>query len=174
MESKGTTELLAEAQRAQRQKAEAGGEAPSRARATLLTGIHDRSFDEKGRVVIPAAMREPFQDGVAIVPWPGPCLALMPTVEFLRIERKLRRQQRDQLTDPAARFSLVARTLHAYPDGQGRLFIPETMREAAALPTDIAVVGQIRRIELWDRDRCVEKVLAGQAPFEVYAFTEAL
>lgn len=176
MENKGTTELLAEAAQAARTQATAAERdaAAPKERNVLLTGIHDRSIDEKGRLVIPAPMRHAFLDGVAIVPWPGPCVALIPTEEFVRIERKLRRQQRQELTDPSARFSLLARTTHAFPDSQGRLFIPEAIRDAAELPTDVAVVGQVRRIELWDRQRCVEKVVAGQVPFEAYAYTEAL
>lgn len=178
MVEKGTAELIVEASRAAKAARSAAppetATAPVRERAALLTGIHDRSLDDKGRLVIPASMRHAFVDGVAIVPWPGPCVALIPTDEFLRIGRKLRRKQRGELGDPDAFFSLVASTTHAFPDGQGRIFIPEPIREISELPTDLAVVGQLRRIELWSRERCIEKVTQGSVAFEAYAFTEAL
>jgi MraZ protein len=42
------------------------------------------------------------------------------------------------------------------PDKQGRILLPQNLRESAALGKDVAVIGMMDRAEIWDRDRWIE------------------
>ena len=119
------------------------------ARHPQLLGTKERTLDDRGRLSIPTSFRWAFVDGVALVPWPGPSLALIPTEEFLKIERKMRRKQRDLLGDELARDALTALSTHTFPDSQGRIFVPANLRDEIGITSDLLVVGRVRRIELW-------------------------
>ena len=119
------------------------------ARHPQLLGTHERTLDDRGRLSIPTPFRWAFIDGVALVPWPGPSVALIPTEEFLKIERKMRRKQRDLLGDELARDALTALSTHTYPDTQGRVFVPSNLRDEIGITSELLVIGRVRRIELW-------------------------
>ena len=121
----------------------------AKARHPQLLGTHERTLDDRGRLSIPTSFRWAFVDGVALVPWPGPSLALIPTEEFLKIERKMRRKQRDLLGDELARDALTSLSTHTYPDTQGRVFVPSNLRDGIGVTSDLLVIGRVRRIELW-------------------------
>ncbi len=118
-----------------------------------LTGNVERTLDPKGRLVIPAQIRARFDDGVFLLPWAGPSVALIPTDEFRKIERRLRKKQRETMSDPDAHLALTSLATHAFPDAQGRVFIPEPTRQHGHLTDELLVVGRMNRLELWQPDR---------------------
>jgi MraZ protein len=80
------------------------------------------------------------------------CLLVYPEPTWIEIERRL-----DQLPS----FDEQARKLqrlyigHAQEvdmDGQGRVLLPPALRRFASLDKRVAVVGQGKKIELWDED----------------------
>jgi MraZ protein len=47
---------------------------------------------------------------------------------------------------------VIASAVEVEMDKQGRILIPAALREDATINADVAIVGQIERIELWNRD----------------------
>lgn len=57
-------------------------------------------------------------------------------------------------SDEAVRFFMrrvIASAAEVEMDKQGRILVPSAHREDANINSDVAIVGQIERIELWDR-----------------------
>ena len=50
-------------------------------------------------------------------------------------------------------------------DSQGRVVIPQVLREYASLTKDVVVVGQLSRIELWDKGEWERYMPAAQAAY---------
>lgn len=141
----------------------------------LLTGVHERTLDEKGRLVIPAAFAYAFAQGVAVVPWPGPCVALLPTAEFLAIHQRMRSQQSSGMVNPRLAFSFAANAHHAQPDSQRRVLIPEPVRVHARIDgVELTVVGQVRRLELWAPEASGPVVEDGSIGMDSYVELEGL
>lgn len=128
----------------------ADGESRAReARKVLLLGRDSRALDDRGRLSLPTKYRWAFDEGAVVVPWPGPCLAVMPVDRFLKIERKMRTKQRDRLGDSLARDALTELATHTMLDAQGRLFLDPGLRSDVGIGHDLIVIGRIHQLELW-------------------------
>lgn len=124
--------------------------APVERRIELL-GEHDRSLDDRGRLSMPTSFRWAYDAGAVILPWPGPCVALLTLDEYRTMEEAMRVKQRDRLGDPRAREALNALSTHAMLDASGRLFIAPGLRAHAGFNQELLIVGQRTRLELWAR-----------------------
>lgn len=78
-------------------------------------------------------------------------LHLYPLEEWIKIEEKIRELPR---SDEAVMFFLRRVIASAVPcelDKQGRLLIPYEHRQDAGINSEVVLVGQIERIEIWDK-----------------------
>ena len=112
-------------------------------------GKHEHSLDVKGRVILPARFRPPFEKGGFLSQYTSRCLALWTPEEFDQQLERLDEQQesgRDEMNQ--ARY-FAAGTVEVEVDRQGRFIIPGPMREFARLENQVLLAGAINRIELW-------------------------
>ncbi len=119
----------------------------------FFAGEFAHTLDEKGRLAIPAKFRSRFKEGAVVTRWDPECLAIFPAAEWEAINADIRRKPR---TDPAVvRFQrfLVAGAHEADPDGQGRITIPQHLREWAGIQSEAIVVGVSRNLEVWEPGR---------------------
>lgn len=116
-----------------------------------LVGELDRSLDDRGRLSMPTSFRPAFADGVVLLRWPGPCVAIMPVGEYRSIEDAMRAKERDELGDARARRALNALAANVHLDAAGRVFIADDLRSFAGIERELVVVGQRTRLELWAR-----------------------
>jgi MraZ protein len=122
----------------------------------MLMGEYSHSLDAKGRLIIPAKFREQMGDVFVISKGLDGCLFAFPPEEWQKLEAKL---QKLPLTNKdARRFSryFLAGAAEAELDRQGRVLIPQNLREAAGLERDVILCGVGNRVEIWDRDRWLE------------------
>lgn len=79
------------------------------------------------------------------------CLGLWTEHSFGLFEQRLHRQRRQELSGKGPRRALFAATSQVTPDSQGRFVIPERLRQAAGLESDVVVIGNIDHLEIWDQ-----------------------
>ena len=118
----------------------------------MFLGTHSPRLDDKGRMFLPAKYREDLADGVVITKGQERCLYVFPMEEFRRITEALRTAP---VTAKAVRdYSRVffAGASDEVPDKQGRITIPQHLREYAGLRRDCAVIGANTRLEIWDAE----------------------
>jgi MraZ protein len=116
----------------------------------VFLGTHQPRLDEKGRLFLPAKYREELAEGLVITKGQERCLYVFPVEEFQRITEALRTAP---VTAKAVRdYSRVffASASDETPDKQGRINIPQGLREYAGLRRDCVVIGANTRLEIWD------------------------
>jgi transcriptional regulator MraZ len=117
-----------------------------------LLGTHSYQLDPKGRVSLPARFREAFADGAWLTIGQDGCLFAFPRGEW---ERRSDEVAAFPLSDTAGRAYarlFFGSSDEAKLDGQGRITIPQRLREVVGIRKDVVVLGVRDRMEIWDRD----------------------
>jgi len=110
-------------------------------------------LDEKGRLSMPAKFRARLAEGFVVTRGFEQCLTIFPMPEWQTLADNL---ARFPVTDQKARSLrrvLFAQAADTELDRQGRMLIPEYLREAAGLGADVIVAGMDGYIEIWDVER---------------------
>jgi MraZ protein len=116
-----------------------------------LLGTHSYQLDPKGRLSLPARFREAFADGAWLTIGQDGCLFAFPRVEW---ERRAEEVGASPLSDAAGRAYarlFFGSSDEAKLDGQGRMTIPQRLRDATGIGKDVVVLGVRDRMEIWDR-----------------------
>lgn len=116
-----------------------------------LTGEYFHTVDAKGRLFVPAKLRESLGESFMIARNPDGCLSLYDNEGWQRLTDKLS-QFPDSVTRPVRRF-LFTFAAEAVPDAQGRIILPQGLREYAGIQREIAILGVGDHAEIWDRDK---------------------
>ncbi len=122
-----------------------------------FSGKYYYTVDPKGRIIIPAPFREIISSNyssklyITNAPF-DKCLYVYPLEEWNKLQEQVRTKPR---SDEAIRFFLrrvIASAIEIEMDKQSRVLIPAALREDANINTNVVVVGQLERIELWARN----------------------
>lgn len=127
----------------------------------MFRGNHPTRVDEKGRLKVPAEFKRVIDEKYAqrfyITSLDGIVAQVYPFEEWERIEQKLAALSTFNLT----KKKFLTRTNYygqvVEMDGQGRLLIPQTLREAAQIRGEVAVLGnltylEVRNLEALDKE----------------------
>lgn len=122
-------------------------------------GSYLYQVDEKGRVTLPAAFRRDSeaQSFVLIQAQPD-ALTLYPTDTWAEVQERLRSLARSAPRSRHQLLSLTANAVEIVPDKQGRILIPDRLRQRVGIRDEAQVVGAIDKIEIWDPKRFSEVV----------------
>lgn len=119
----------------------------------MFMGEYNHTIDAKGRLIVPSRFREILGDAFVVTKGLDGCLFVYDNEEWKLFEEKLRSLP---ITNKEARqfvrFFLAGAT-EAEVDKQGRILIPNVLREFAELTKDVVLVGVGSRIEIWGRER---------------------
>lgn len=118
----------------------------------MFLGTHTPKLDEKGRLILPAKFRDELADGLVITMFQERCLAIFTTAEFARLTEPVRSAPTSSKETRDYQRMLAARASEETPDKQGRITIPQWLRDYARLDKDCVVVGAIDRVEVWNPD----------------------
>lgn len=118
----------------------------------MFMGEYNHTIDAKGRLIVPAKFREILGDNFIVTKGLDGCLFVYPNDEWTRFEEKLKSLP---LTNKNARqFTrfFLAGAAACEVDKQGRILLPQVLREFASLEKDVVLVGVASRIEIWSRE----------------------
>lgn len=125
-------------------------------------GRHEHSLDPKGRVILPARFRPPFDRGAYLTQYRGRCLALWTPDEFEVQTTAMQDAQKGSRADRDLARVWAAGTEEVEVDRQGRLAIAPHLREFARLTDAVLVNGAMERVELWNPAVWAAKVAAAE------------
>lgn len=124
----------------------------------MFRGITSVNIDPKGRLAVPARYRDVIaahssHQLVVTIDTQSPCLLLYPTHEWEIIENKLQNLSSfNQVTRRIQRL-LIGHATELELDNNGRILIPQLLRDYAGLAKETMLVGQGRKFELWDKQQ---------------------
>lgn len=116
-----------------------------------MKGAYKHNIDAKGRLIVPARLREELGERFVVTRGLDNCLALYPAAEWRSLEDKLCALPMSRARD-LQRFFLSA-AYDAELDAQGRVLLPAGLREYAGLSKDVTIVGTAGHAEIWDTAR---------------------
>ncbi len=115
-----------------------------------FVGRFEHTLDSKGRVILPAKFRGPFERGGYLSENREGCLALWTPGEFERQMTAMQEQAGTGRTERNRARVWAANSSEVEIDRQGRMPVPAHLRAFAQLESEVLVVGAIDRIELWN------------------------
>ena len=115
----------------------------------MFLGMTDHNLDAKGRVILPTHFREELGESFYITMGFNRCAQVMSVEEFDRLREQIRQLPADKAL--SLQYLLISPAKLVSPNSQGRIIIPQKLREDAGLSDDVTVVGMDSRIEIWDK-----------------------
>jgi MraZ protein len=115
----------------------------------MFLNQYQHCFDDKGRLTIPAKLRELPETGAYVVQGLDRNLMVLPPDVFQVLYDRLMGMS---LTNPAARqlrHIILGNALPVVPDGAGRILLSANLREYANLKDNVVFVGQGDYFEIW-------------------------
>lgn len=118
----------------------------------MLIGEYEHSLDSKGRLIMPAKLRENIGERFLLTKGLDGCLFAFWTQEWENFEQKLKSLPlSNKNSREFTRFFLSGAT-ECEIDKQGRFLIPNNLRKSANLIKDIIIIGVGTRIEIWNKE----------------------
>jgi MraZ protein len=128
----------------------------------MFRGNHPTRVDEKGRLKVPAEFKrvidEKYADKFYITSLDGKVAQVYPFEEWERIEQKLAALSN---FNPSKKKFLTHTNYWGQVveiDGQGRLLLPQLLRDAADLKGDVAVMGYLNHLEVRNNEAVRKEV----------------
>ena len=122
----------------------------------MFLGEFQHSLDTKGRVILPARYRDQLAEGAYVTKGRGGCLSVFTPEDFEDVASQVRDQSKRGAKELNAARVFFSGAQEVRPDKQGRVALPQNLREYAGLTREVVVAGVFSRIEIWDRDRWLE------------------
>ena len=116
----------------------------------MLIGEYIHKFDEKKRLSFPVKFRKEMGKSVVVTPGLDRCLFVFTTKEWAHIASRLAESSMLQADTRSFNRYLLGGATEVAVDTNGRILIPDFLRDRAGLTEKIAVVGVHTRVELWD------------------------
>lgn len=119
----------------------------------MFLGEFEHTIDGKGRLTIPAKFRDELAGGVVVTRGLDGCLWAYSRSEWERLAEKI-----SQLptTNPNARnFArfMFSSAFDSIPDRQGRVLVPQNLRDYASIGNETVIIGVMNRVEIWSPEK---------------------
>jgi MraZ protein len=134
----------------------------------MFRGRSRHILDSKGRLAIPARFKEVLDhrnDDCIVVTNHDFCLWAFAREDWSLIEEKATNlPQFDHAVNTYLRYFISGAV--ECPIKQGRITIPMDLREIAGLKKDVVLVGELKRFEIWEKNRWEEEFQRAKEKFQ--------
>ena len=119
----------------------------------MLLGEFNHSIDEKGRLIIPARLRDDLGEKFVICNGLEGCLFVYSQEEWSKFVAELETLPRMNKDARIFKRYFFGSASEGSFDKQGRVLVPPSLRKAANLEKDVVLVGVQDRVEIWDKEK---------------------
>lgn len=117
----------------------------------MFIGEYQHSIDEKGRMAIPVKFRADLSKGAVVTRGLDRCLFVYTVDAWKVLAEKLMNLPLSQSKSRAFARLMLAGAMDVELDKQGRIILPEYLREYASVKKGVVVAGLYDRLEIWDQ-----------------------
>ena len=118
-----------------------------------MTGQYAHNIDAKGRLFIPAKLREELGEVFFVTIGQDGCLSVYSEQSWQEVRDKLKDMPYSMTKRLRPMTALAAR---CEPDAQGRILLPQRLRQYAQLEKEVIIIGVFDRAEIWNAQRWTE------------------
>jgi MraZ protein len=118
----------------------------------MFLGEYTHTIDDKGRVTIPARFRAELAAGLVVTRGFDRNLMVYPITEWQEMADRVAARPVSDESVRAFRRRIFAGATDLEPDRQGRIVLPQYLREFAGIDGEVVVAGMYDYIELWDAE----------------------
>ena len=119
-------------------------------------GEYTHTLDEKDRFILPAKFREKVKTlkkrTLYMTRGLDGCLSLYDKEAWSSLEEKLKSLSFTKQQSRSFNRLLFSGACEVNVDSQGRITVPENLKNFAQIKRDIVIIGVADRIEVWDKD----------------------
>lgn len=115
----------------------------------MFMGEFQHNIDLKGRIIVPSKFREGLGDNFVVTRGLDKCLFAYPMDEWKVLEEKLKKLPLTKKDARAFTRFFFSGAVECEVDKQGRINIPQPLRNYAELDKECVVIGVSNRIEFW-------------------------
>ncbi len=142
---------------------------------STFSGQFYYTVDTKGRIIMPAQFRETlrrhFGEKVHVTNHKSDkCLLIYPQEEWDKLLEKVKEIQRNDKAMRYFRRKVIGAAYETALDKQGRVLLPQALREDSLIEinSDIVIVGDINKIEIWNRSEWNRVMNPDESDIEEY------
>ena len=118
----------------------------------MFIGEYRHSIDPKKRLAIPAKFRQRFKKNAVLTRGLDKCLFLYPADVWAEIAQKLGNMPVGEKSTRSFVRLMLSGATDAQLDSQGRILVPDYLKEYAGFQKETVIAGLYNRLEIWDKD----------------------
>ena len=119
----------------------------------MFIGEYSHNLDDKGRLAIPKKFRIALSKGAVVTKGLDNCLFLYTKTEWQKLAEKLATLPFSQANSRAFARLMLAGAMDVKIDKQGRIILPEYLRNFAGFKKSVVIAGLYNRLEIWDQEK---------------------
>lgn len=117
----------------------------------MFIGEYYHQLDDKGRLAIPVKYRKELLRGAVVTRGIDHCLFLYTRDEWQQLAERLAKLPISQANTRAFARLMLAGAMDVELDRQGRVILPEYLRDFGGIKRTVVLAGLFNRIEIWDK-----------------------
>ncbi|MGE5673818.1 MAG: division/cell wall cluster transcriptional repressor MraZ [Mycobacterium leprae] len=122
----------------------------------MFMGEFQHNVDAKGRLIIPAKLRDGLGERFIATKGLEGCLFVYPTTEWEAISERMRTLPVTSVDARAFTRLFFSGATECELDPQGRILLAANLRDYAKIDRDVVIVGVSTRVEIWSAERWAE------------------
>ncbi|MEG1930479.1 MAG: division/cell wall cluster transcriptional repressor MraZ [Anaerovorax sp.] len=118
----------------------------------MLMGEYRNSIDAKSRLIVPSKFREELGGKCVLTKGLDSCLYIYSMTEWMKFQEKLAVLP---IADTKARAFVryfYASAVECEIDKQGRMTIPQGLKEYAKVEKELVTLGVLNKVEIWSKE----------------------
>jgi len=136
----------------------------------MFYGEYFHSIDRKGRLILPSKLREVakgnFIEKFFVTRGLDKCLFMFTEEEWKSQEQKFKSMPFTSQESRIFNRLYFSGATEVNPDNQGRILLPQYLKDFADINKEVVIVGVSNRIEIWCREKWQEFYKNWQSSFE--------
>jgi MraZ protein len=135
----------------------------------MFIGEYRHNTDNKGRIIIPARFRDDLGERVVLTRGLDGCITVYTLTQWDKVLEGLRVLPTTKKESRMYIHMLTAKAAECEFDAQGRVLVPQSLIQEAAIEKECVVIGVVDHVEIWSSKRWDNYYADASASFETIA-----